>query len=189
MFERLAHLVVRRSRTTLVLFVLGLVVAGALGSGVFGRLQAAGFDDPGSDSAKAAAQLRDQFGVADPVAALAVETRNGLDADAAAATALVGRLRAEPGVTNVISYWTSGRPPSLAGSDGRTGEVLVFTRPDATYTQQSDLAKHLTAAYSTETAGAAGDLAVHVGGAPAINNAFNDTITSDLAKADGIAIR
>ncbi len=188
MFERLAHLVVRRSRTTLVLFVLGLVVAGALGSGVFSRLQAAGFDDPGSDSAKAAAQLRDQFGVADPVAALAVETRNGLDADAAAATALVGRLRAEPGVTNVISYWTSGRPPSLAGSDGRTGEVLVFTRPDATYTQQSDLAKHLTAAYSTETAGAAGDLAVHVGGAPAINNAFNDTITSDLAKADSIAI-
>ena len=77
MFERLAHLVVRRSRTTLVLFVLGLVVAGALGSGVFSRLQAAGFDDPGSDSAKAAAQLRDQFGVADPVAALAVETRTG----------------------------------------------------------------------------------------------------------------
>ena len=29
---------------------------------------------------------------------------------------------------------------------------------------------------------------MHVGGAPAINNAFNDTITSDLAKADSIAI-
>src|SRR3954468_21411453 len=184
MFERLGHLVVRRRRAPPVLFVLGLIVAGVVGSGVFSRLQGSGFDDPGSDSAKAAQQLRTDFGVADPVAAIAVVTQHGLDADAAAATALVQRLQAEPGVTQVVSYWTSGRPASLAGQDGRTGQVLVFGEPGATDVQQTDLAKHLTSTYE----GPRGSLDVHVGGAGAINNAVSDQITQDLAKADSIAI-
>src|SRR3954470_9747881 len=77
MLERLAHLVVRRRRATLALFVLGLVVAGALGSGGFSRLQAARYTAPGSDSTRAAEQLRQEFGAADPVAAIAVVTRHG----------------------------------------------------------------------------------------------------------------
>ncbi len=184
MLERLGHLVVRRRRTALVLFVLGLVAAAVLGSGVFSRLQGGGFDDPGSDSARATQQLRDDFGVADPVAAVAVVTQHGLDADAPAATALVQRLQAEPGVTKVLSYWTSGRSASLAGQDGRTGQVLVFGEPGATDVQQTDLAKHLTSTYE----GPRGSLDVHVGGAGAINNAVSDQITQDLAKADSIAI-
>jgi RND superfamily putative drug exporter len=184
MFERLARLVVRRPRATLVLFVLGLVVAGALGSGVFSRLQASGFDDPGSDSAKAAVQLRDAFRVGDPVAVLAVETRAGLDAQAAQATDLVRRLQQEPGVRQVISYWTSGHPAALAGTDGRTGQVLVFGDPGAGYVQKTDLAQHVLDGYG----GTRGDLVVHVGGAPAINTAITEQITGDLAKADSIAI-
>ena len=184
MFERLAHVIVRRRRATLVLFVFGLVVAGVLGAGVFSRLQASGFDDPGSDSSKAAQQLRDAFGVGDPVAALAVETRHGLDADAPQATALVDRVKAEPGVTQVLSYWTSGRNPALAGTDGRTGQVLVYAAPDATDDQRADVAEHLL----DSVGGPRGDLVVHVGGGPVVGTAINDTITADLAKADSIAV-
>src|SRR5919199_2954263 len=147
MFERLAHLVVHRRRATLVLFVVGLVVAGVLGGGVFSRLQASGFDDPGSESAAAATYLRDTFGVSDPVAVLAVETRDGLDAQAAEATALVRKIEKQPGVTQVVSYWTSGRPAPLAGTDGRTGQVLVFTSADAGYTQRTDLAQDILTSY------------------------------------------
>ncbi|MGZ4603259.1 MAG: MMPL family transporter [Kineosporiaceae bacterium] len=184
MFERLAHLVVRRRRATLALFVLGLVVAGVLGSGVFSRLQASGYTDPASDSARAAQQMHDQFGVADPVAALAVVTRDGLVADAGDATALVQRLRGEPGVTQVVSWWTSGRPAALAGKDGRTAQVIVYGSPDANDVQRNELAKRIT----DTVGGTRGDLTVHVAGASAINNALNDTITKDLAKADSIAI-
>jgi len=184
MFERLAQFIVRRRRATLALFVLGLVVAAVLGSGVFSRLLAAGFDDPGSDSAKAAQLLQAEFGVADPVAAVAVTTQHGLDADAGAATALVHRLQAERGVGRVISYWTSGRPAALAGRDGRTGEVLVFGAANATDVQQNDLAKRLTAAYE----GDQGGLDVRIAGPGAVNNAINDTITKDLARADSIAV-
>src|SRR3954453_19661937 len=173
MLERLGHLVVRRRRATLVLFVLGLVAAGVLGPGVFSRLQAGGFTDPGSDSAKATQQLRDQFGVADPVAALAVVTPHGLSADAGPATALVANLQKEPGVTRVVSWWTSGRPDALAGKDGRTGEVLVYSRADATDSQKGDLATRIVAGYG-EGHAADGGLTVHVSGAPAINNAITD---------------
>src|SRR5919199_236809 len=184
MFEPLAHLVVRRRRPTLVLFVLGLVVAGALASGVFSRLQASGFDDPGSDSAKAARYLRDTFAVADPVVVLAVETRDGLDAQAPQATALVQQVRGEPGVTEVVSSWTPGRPARLAGNDGRTGQVLVFGAPGDTYDQRTDLAKRIQDGYS----GARNGLVVHVGGQPVVFSAVNDTVTKDLGRAEGIPV-
>ena len=187
MFERLATLVVRRRRATLVLFVVGLVVAGVLGGGVFSRLQASGFDDPGSESAAAATYLRDSFGVSDPVAVLAVETRDGLNAQASQATDLVRRIEAEPGVTQVVSYWTSGRPAPLAGTDGRTGQVLVFTAADADYTQRTDLAQKILDGYGGSSSGRDG-LVVHVGGAPVVNSAIGETITKDLGRAEGIAI-
>ncbi len=185
MFERLAHLVVRRKRATLVLFVVGLVAAGVLGGGVFSRLQASGFDDPGSESAAAATYLRDTFGVADPVAVLAVETRDGLDAQAAPATALVKKVEAEPGVTQVVSYWTSGKPAPLAGTDGRTGQVLVFADAGATEVQQEEIAQRILDGYGGERDGG---LVVHVGGAPVVNTAIGETVSSDLARAEAIAI-
>jgi len=185
MFERLAHLVVRRRRATLVLFVVGLVAAGVLGGGVFSRLQASGFDDPGSESAAAATYLRDTFGVADPVAVLAVETRDGLDAQAAQATDLVKKVEAEPGVTQVVSYWTSGKPAPLAGTDGRTGQVLVFADAGATEDQQDEIAQRIVDRHSGDRATG---LVVHVGGAPVVGTAIGDNVSTDLARAEGIAI-
>ncbi len=185
MFERLAPLDVRRRRATLVLFVVGLVAAGVLGGGVFSRLQASGFDDPGSESAAAATYLRDTFGVADPVAVLAVETRDGLDAQAAQATALVKKVEAEPGVTQVVSYWTSGKPAPLAGTDGRTGQVLVFADAAATEDQQDEIAQRIVDRHGGERATG---LVVHVGGAPVVNTAIGETVSTDLARAEGIAI-
>ena len=184
MFETLGHAVVRRRRLTLVLFVVGLVVAGVVGSGVFTRLQAAGFDDPGSDSAAVSSQLETLFGVTEPAAVLAVETPTGVDApaDAAAATALVGRVAARPGVTQVVSYWTSGRPEALKGTDGRTGQVIVFS--DRTGDELTTLATGLRDTFG----GTQGDLTVRLGGAPLVNEAITKRITSDLGRAEGIAI-
>src|SRR5262245_48614376 len=127
MFEALGHAIVRRRRLTLALFLIGLVVAGVIGSRLFSRFTPGGFDDPGSDSAAAAHRLETGFGVRDPLAVLAVQTPNGVDEDAAAATAVVQRIGRESGVARVVSYWTSGRPAPLKGADGRTGEVLVYS--------------------------------------------------------------
>ena len=77
-----------------------------------------------------------------------------------------------------------GRPDALAGKDGRTGEVLVYSDAGATDSQKSDLAKRILADHGGDRDG----LTVHVSGAPAINNAITDTITGDLAKADSVAV-
>jgi RND superfamily putative drug exporter len=183
-FADLGRLVVRRRRRVLVLFVAGLIVAGGLGSQMFPALQSQGYDDPGSESAHALTLLEERFGVHDPVVVLAVETQNGIDADAAEATRLVADLGKVPGITSVVSYWTSGKPASLRGTDGKTGQVLAYSSPSATPAANSDIARTV----DRDLGGAHGTLHVYVGGFANVGNSITDTITQDLAKAESIAI-
>jgi putative drug exporter of the RND superfamily len=178
-------MVARRRRLVLALFALGLLVSGALGAQLFDRLQSQGFDDPGSESAAAAAALADDFGVSDPAAVLAVEIPAGVDDPAAAqeATTLVADLAAEADVTQVVSYWTSGRPDALRGDDERTAQVLVFSDADTAEAEEA-LAADLVEKYEGDRDG----LVVHVGGTAAVGNALNETITEDLARAESIAV-
>jgi RND superfamily putative drug exporter len=183
MFEALGHLVVRRRRLMLALFAVGVVVSGVVGLGLFSRFTAGGFDDSGSDSAKAAHRLETSFRVRDPVAVLVVQTPNGVDEDAGAATALVQRLGRENGVAQVVSYWTSGHPSALKGADHHSGEVLAYSDlSDAA--DRTDLGKRIAADYE----GTTGTLRVFVGGSEPINAAITDTIKADLGRAESIAI-
>jgi RND superfamily putative drug exporter len=184
MFEAVGHLVVRRSGRVLILFAVAVAVAGVVGSGLFARLGGAGFDDLGSDSTVVTEALPTRFGVANPVAVLAVRTPHGVDVDAVAATALIRRLSKEPGVRQVVSYWTSGRPAALRGVDGRTGQVLVYAATAAGTAACSELDERIVARFAGKTAG----LQVLVAGPEPVENALNDRITSDLARAESIAI-
>ena len=50
MFEKLAHFLVKRRKGAVVLFVVGILVAGGFGSMAFNRLDSSGYSDPNSDS-------------------------------------------------------------------------------------------------------------------------------------------
>jgi RND superfamily putative drug exporter len=185
---RFGTLVAARPRTVLALFVLALVVFGALGSMLFPRLASAGYDVPGSQSSRAADALAARFDVRDPVAVIALELPAGIDSatGAAAAAGYVARLQQVAGVDSVVSYWTSGRPAALRGTDGRTGEVLVGTSATSATaradvgTAVADLARSLDAADPR--------LRAYVSGTEAVNAALNTQITGDLAHAESIAI-
>ncbi len=185
LWGRVGQLLVRRSRLVLVLFGTGVVLAAVLGSQVFGALQAAGYDDPTSESAHAMSAVRQEFGVEDPAVILAVETPAGVDetASVAQASQLVEKLSRLPGVTDVVSYWTSGKPDYLRGSDGRTGQVLLFAQ-GAGDTQQTDLVRAVNAKYGGDRSG----LVVHTGGFAGFSDAITDNITTDLASAESISI-
>ena len=183
---RLGSLMARRPRRVLILFVLAIALMGALGAGLFPRLQAGGYDDPGSESSAAQSALADRFGVDEPVAVLAVEVSAGVDdsAGAAQATALVTAISEVPGVNGVTSYWTSGQPAALRGSDGRTGQVLVQTSA-TTEDDRAAVAERVRAvADNAEGPG----LATYVGGTETVNDALNTTITEDLARAESVAV-
>ncbi|MBC7677692.1 MAG: MMPL family transporter, partial [Pseudorhodobacter sp.] len=120
MLGRLATLAVARRRLVLLVTVLFLALAGGLGGGVAGELSGGGFDDPKAESVRAEAVLEQQFGAGAPNLVLLVTAAQGV-ADPAAATAaeaLVAGLSAVPGVTGAMSWWTAGRPASLASRDG-----------------------------------------------------------------------
>src|SRR5207253_8315276 len=72
MLTRLADVAVRRRTLVLVLSLFVFLVAGALGGGVAERLSTGGFDNPGSESGRAAAYLRDVFKQGDPEVVLVV---------------------------------------------------------------------------------------------------------------------
>jgi len=186
--ERFGALVAGRPRAVLALFVLTLAVAGVLGAGLFPRLQAAGFADPSSQSGQTAIVLADRFGVHEPILVLAVDTPAGVDSatGSAAAERLVEKVGRTSGVTDVASYWTSGRPAALRSTDGRAGEVVVGAG-GADDTARADVAKRVTALVERFDASEPG-LTVGVGGTEAVNAAINDAITGDLARAESIAI-
>ena len=180
-FARFGGTVARRRWPVLIASLIAMALFGVFGVQVFGAMQSAGFDDPGSDSSRAAVALAEDFGVEDPVAILAVETPTSLDADAAAATNLLDRVAALDGVASVVSYWSTGGAPTLAGNDARTGQAFVMAEQGADREQ-------LGARIVDEFTGQQGDLVIYAFGGEIIGNAFNDTISGDLARAESIAV-
>src|SRR6266516_1078962 len=131
MLLRLATFTVARRRWILIGSLVGLLVAGAFGGSVAKHLSSGGFTDPNAQSTKAEQALERVFHSGNPNLLLLVTTRGGsgdAPAVAGAGTALARELAAQPGVTNVVSYWTLGSPPPLRSTDGRQALVLALIR-------------------------------------------------------------
>ena len=76
MFERLGYFIVKRSKRVLILFTLGILLAGGIGSLAFGKLDSGGYSDLNSESAKAATYLSEKFKVEEPVVILIIDSGN-----------------------------------------------------------------------------------------------------------------
>ncbi|MCW2679314.1 MAG: putative rane protein [Frankiales bacterium] len=184
LLTRLAGLAVARRRIVLVTTALFLALAGVLGGGVAAELSGGGFDDPDAESVRAAQLLEEQFGSGVPNLVLLAEARAGVDDPAAVAAgeALVKRLSAEPGVVQVTSWWTSGRPDSLKAQDGSSAVVLArLTGGDETAV---DRVEELAPSYRGNFQG----LQVQVGGQAEVFSEVGHTIERDILRAEAIAI-
>ena len=74
MFERLGHFSYRRRKVAVIIFVIGILAAGGVGSTVFSRLDSGGYSDLSSESSQAATYLTEKFGVVEPVAVLVIDS-------------------------------------------------------------------------------------------------------------------
>ncbi len=184
MLARLARLALARRRVVLVVTVVFLALAGALGGGVAAELSGGGFEDPRAESTRAARILEDQFGSGAPNLVLLVTAQAGVaePAAAASATELVAQLAAEPGVTQVTSWWTSGRPEALRSRDG-TSAVILARMPgadDAAVARVEELGPRYRQPYE--------GLDVQVGGLAQVFSEVGHTIERDILRAESIAI-
>lgn len=181
LFYRLGLFVAKRRWSVLIGYLISMIIFGTFGFQVFGAMQSEGFSDPNSDSSRAAEILVSEFGITDPVAVLAVETPTGVEVDATAATSLLNDLAQLDGVESVISYWSTGGAPTLLGTDGRTGQAIVIAEDGA---ETAELAKQIV----EEFTGKQGNLIIYAFGGEVVGNAFEETITGDLYRAEAIAI-
>lgn len=181
--RKLADLVVRGRVPILILALVGLVVAGAVGGGVADRLSSGGFEDPAAESAIASEFLVDNFGVRSPDLVLVATSTGSIDSPEAIASgmSLTQALAAEKGVTAVSSYWSLGSPPSLRSSSGQ--RAMIFANLEGDQSAVLERSGVLAEDYRGEYQG----LDILVGGPGALFAEVNATVESDLVRAEAIA--
>jgi RND superfamily putative drug exporter len=180
---RLAGFSVARRRLVLLLALVFVGLAGALGGGVAKELSGGGFDDPKAPAEQAAALLHQQFGAGSPTIALLLTSKGSVDdpAVAAAGQRLAAQFAGERDVTQVVTYWSAGRPDTLRSRDGH--RALLLARIGGTDDNMVKRAAALTPAYSKNIDG----FDVRVGGIAETFNEVGKTIEHDIVRAEVIA--
>jgi RND superfamily putative drug exporter len=186
MLTRFARLSTGRPRAVLVVAAVFFAVAGAIGGGVAERLTSGGFDDPAAESSKAGDLLAAEFDTGVPNVVLLVTADSG-DVDdpevAAAGRALTERLAAEPGLDDVISYWSENNAPPLRSEGGN--RALVIGRIDI---DDEDALDDRIEELAPQLRGDDGAIDVQVGGFAQVFHEVGTTIESDLVRAEMIAL-
>lgn len=186
MFNAIARAVVRRRKSTLIIFLLVVFAAGGIGSLAFSKLNSGGYSDPKSESARAAKYLTSHFHVRDPGIVLIVDSGSSKVSEpavAASAARLEAQVAAVPGVAATLSYWSTGNLPSLASSDGKAAYLFIYTK-NAEFGSTSDVGKVIQSKFD----GKFESLHVYATGAGVIAHAINSKISKDLALAEMISI-
>jgi RND superfamily putative drug exporter len=126
--DRLGRFLVRRRRPVLAFSSVAVIASVLFSAGLFDRLKFEVFVDQRSEAYQGRLILEDEFGRGAPNVLFVVTAKAGSVDDpgtAAAAEALVTRLAAEPGVTDVASYWSLGRNLGLRSHDGDRALVVA----------------------------------------------------------------
>jgi RND superfamily putative drug exporter len=185
MFDKLGSIIVGRKKIIFPLFILAILVAGSLGSSVFGKLDSGGYSDPNSDSIKAFEYLTDKFNVKEPAVVLVVETQDGVISPSSSASAgkLEGQIKSEPGVESTLSFWSSGGAPSLKSSDGNSAFLFIYGQ-SIEWDDVQDLGKRIQAKYE----GTYENLKIYASGTGVFAHAINTKIADDLKLSEIISI-
>jgi RND superfamily putative drug exporter len=164
--------------------LLAAVAAGILGHDAVSQLKPGGFEDPDAPSSRAAAALRDTFGVGNVNLVLLVTAKRGTVDDPAVVAEgrrLTERLKRDPDAAQVSSYWSSPAP-TLRSSDRR--QALVVARIDVEPPAHIKRVERLAGAYERD-----GTLMrVQVGGSLRATRDIDVQVQKDLARAESIAV-
>jgi len=187
MFESLGHVLVKHRKSAVILFIVGILVAGGFGSLIFNRLDSGGYSNPNSDSYKVYEYLRDVLKVQDPSVAVVLDAGDRSVDDptvASGALALEKKMSQEEGVTKTLSYWSSGGEKTLKSADGKAAYILIFGNGEAFTPENQKLGEIFQTKYDGKVAG----FTLYAGGVGVVGNAINEKIADDLKLAEGISI-
>ena len=187
MFERIGHLMVRRRKAAVSLFIIGILSAGVFGSAVFSRLDSGGYSNPNSDSYEVYTYLKDTLKLSDPAVVIVVDAGQTDISDPVVtqkALALEAKIAREEGVTKTLSYWSAGNPPTFKSSDGKAGYILVYGEGEAFTPESQELGSFFSKNYDGKVDG----LTLYAGGVGVIGSAITEKISKDLKLSEAISI-
>ena len=179
--SRLAAISVGNPWRVVIAALLLLVIGGVVGGAVAGKLSSGGFDDPGSQTARADQRVLDATGVA-PDSSMILLVHAGSDVTAGPGRDLVARvaadLRASEGVAQVVDP-VSTPIPQLVSTDGRSAYMVAAIRGQrpANEDAAAAIASRLQARYPQVTAG----------GYLVAFRQVSDQVGKDLARAELLA--
>jgi RND superfamily putative drug exporter len=187
MFEKLGHVIFKRRKSAVILFIIGILVAGGFGSLAFSRLDSGGYSDPNSDSYKVYTYLTEELKLSDPAVVIIVDSGATDVTDPVIAQkgiALEKKIAQEVGVTKTLSYWTSGSEATLKSSDGKAAYILVYGDGEAFTPESQKLGKLMQEKYDGSYEG----LNLYAGGVGVVGHAITKKISDDLKIAELISI-
>ena len=187
MFEKLGHLLVKHRKSAVILFIVGILVAGGVGSMVFNRLDSGGYSNPNSDSYKVYKYLKDELKLSDPAVVIVVDAGNTDVTDpliTQKGLALEAKIAKEKDVTKTLSFWSSGQQPTFKSSDGKAAYILVYGTGEAFTPKSQELGAFFQKNYDGKYDG----LTLYAGGVGVIGNAITEKISNDLKISEAISI-
>jgi len=188
MFMRLGSFIVGHRKNVLITYIIAILIAGGIGSLSFSRLDAGGYSDLNSESAKAATYITNTFKVQDPVAILVVDAGSRSVDDPAVvaeAASLEREVAATKGIQRTLSYWSAGGAPSLRSTDGKAAFLFIYADiENYDFDGYGAVGKVIAENFDGEYK----SLEVYAGGGAVVTNAINSKIKTDLLLAEGIAI-
>ena len=187
MFEKLGHVIFKRRKSAVILFIVGILVAGGFGSLAFSRLDSGGYSDPNSDSYKVYEYLTAELKLSDPAVVIIVDSGSTDVTDPVVAQkgiALEKKIAQEEGVTKTLSYWTSGGEATLKSADGKAAYILVYGDGEAFTPESQKLGKVMQEKYDGSYEG----LTLYAGGVGVVGHAITKKISDDLKIAELISI-
>jgi putative drug exporter of the RND superfamily len=142
MLQGIARLAIAAPRRIIAIGILVFVAAAIFGIPVAKSLSPGGFQDPGSESARAIQVLADKFGQSGQQLLILVTAPGGSNSERArtVGTDLVDQLQRSPLVYNVSSPWTVPAQTPAAGADlvsrdGKSGLVVVNLKGGENFAQ------------------------------------------------------
>ncbi|WP_082942973.1 MMPL family transporter [Mycobacterium sp. 852002-40037_SCH5390672] len=186
MLHRMTLMILAAPRRVIAIAALVFVGAAVFGIPAAKNLSPGGFQDPTSESSRAAQLLADKFGQSDEQLVITVSAPEGAGSAKARSVGsdLANRLRQSPWVFNVSSAWTS--PPQVAAkmvsTDGKAGLVVADLKGGESTAQQ--YAKTLVDQLVRDRDG----VTVRAGGIPVVYGQVTAQNERDLVLMESLAI-
>ncbi|WP_232533945.1 MMPL family transporter [Plantactinospora sp. KBS50] len=166
----------------LALVAAAVVGAGSWGLGVFGHLSEGGYEDPGSESSRAAEAVAAALGPQGGDVIVVYTPESGTVDDPAVAREVTAVLDSLPTdkVTQVASYW-SGEAPELATADRHSGLAVLTLASDSS-------GDKLSAFHEIKDSLAVPGVESQIGGGAALHDSTSQRSKVDLARAEAISL-